>query len=95
MSLTIPELRRSMARLTEVMMARNEAYLRREAELEDLYRDRPLVLKMRLADDYELNKASGAAKTCAVLAAGIAAVIQAEIAWIEHHRPSPARQLDR
>ncbi len=76
----VAEMRREMARLVGVMLDRNTVYLRREAELEAQYGDRPLVLKMRLADDYQLNKAGGTAKSCAVLVTALSTAIMAELA---------------
>ncbi len=68
----------------EVMLERNEAYLRREAEIEAQWYDQPLRLRMELTNDYQLNRASGAAKTCAALIAALAAAISSEIAYREH-----------
>ncbi len=77
---TLAEMRAELLRIGQLLMKKNAAYLRREAELEALYADNPLALRMRLSDDHELNRASGAAKTLAQLAVGIAAVIQTELA---------------
>jgi len=82
----VGDMRIEMGRLTQVMLAKNRAYVRREAELEQLYADKPLVLKQRLEDDYQLTKASNGAKTCAVLITALAAVISAEIAYVEHQQ---------
>lgn len=77
----LPRMRVEMGRLMDVMLERNEAYLRREAELEAMYPDQPLRLRMELTNDYQLNRASGAAKTCAALIAALAAAISAEVAY--------------
>ncbi len=87
MPYTVAEMRVELGRLVQVMMDRNAAYLRREAELEAQYGDRPLLLKMRLTQDYELNKAGGAAKSCALLVTAISCAISAEIAYAEHNQP--------
>ncbi len=84
MAYTVAQMRVEMGRLVQVMMAKNKQYLAREAELERLYADEPDVLATRLCDDYVLNKAGGAAKSCAVLISAIASAISAEIAFFEH-----------
>ncbi len=83
---TLADMRREMARLVTIMLDRNTAYLRREAELEAQYGDRPVVLKLRLADDYQLNKAGGAAKSCAVLVTALSTAIMAELALQQANR---------
>ncbi len=75
-------MRVEMGRLVDVMLERNRAYLDREAELEAMYPDQPLKLRMELTNDYQLNRASGAAKTCATLIAALGAAISAEIAYL-------------
>lgn len=83
---TLQELRAEMARLTEVMMARNALYLKREAEIVEEFGKDPLKLSARLNDDITLLNASAVAKTCATLAGGMAAVIQAELAYEARYR---------
>ncbi len=86
MPYNVGQMRIEMGRLVQVMMGRNAAYMRREAELEELYGHDPLLLRMRLNDDYQLTKASNAAKSCAMLVTALATAINAEIAFLEHHR---------
>ncbi len=83
----LQQMRVEMGRLMDVMLERNQAYLRREAELEALYPDQPLKLRQELTHDYQLNRASGAAKTCAVLITALAAAIASEISFRDHMRP--------
>ncbi len=78
MPYTVAQMRAEMQRLMEVMLERNQAYLKREAELEEAYRHQPLRLRMELTNDYQLNRASGAAKTCATLITALATAIAAE-----------------
>ena len=86
MAYTVADMRVEMGRLTQVMMAKNAEYLHREQELEQLYRDDPVLLKARRDDDYRLNKAGNTAKSCAVLVTALASVIAAEVAYVEHQR---------
>ncbi len=79
--LDLNALRIEMIRLTHILMIKNARYAAREAELTAQYGHDLTVLRTRLSKDYELNKASGAAKTCATLITGLANVIVAELAW--------------
>lgn len=84
--ITLRELRAEMARLTEVMMAKNALYLRREREIVEEFGHDPLKLTARLNDDMALSNASAVAKTCATLAGAMAAVIQSELAYEARYR---------
>lgn len=92
MSRTLAEIRAEMARLTDILMRKNELYQRREAELVEEHGHDPLKLTSRLDDDKTLNDASGAAKTCATLAGALAQVIQAELAYERRFDPQGLRR---
>jgi hypothetical protein len=83
---TLADLRKEMARLTGVMMAKNALYLKREQEIIDEFGHDKLKMAARLDDDKALRDASGAAKMCATLAGAMAAVIQAELAYERRYR---------
>ncbi len=86
MPYTVAQMRIEMGGLVQVMMAKNARYKEREAELTAQYGHDPVLLRMRLDNDWQLNKASAGAKTCAVLITALAAAITAEIAFFEHHQ---------
>ncbi len=77
---SIEQMREEMRRIADVLVAKNKAYLEREEELIAQYGRQPLVLRLRLDDDFRLNHASGSAKTCAALVAGLGTAILAELA---------------
>ena len=91
----IARMRAEMGRLMDVMLERNVAYINREAELEAMYPDQPLKLRMVLTHDYQLNRASGAAKTCAALITALAAAISAEVTYAEHRRNAVGGAVDQ
>lgn len=82
---TLAEIRAEMARLTGLLMQSNDRYLEREAEVERRHAEGAtnysgdLITVMN--NDVLLNMHAGASKTLAVLVTGMAAVIQAEIAY--------------
>lgn len=86
----IGQMRQEMARLAGVMMERNNAYLIRWDELVEKHGHDDGALQVRVRDDIILNNKGDAARTCGILATAIAAVIQAEIAYVEHHNKSQA-----
>jgi hypothetical protein len=89
---TLPELHDEMMRIAAVLLIKNQQYVAREEELMEQYRHSPLQLRMRLDDDFALNHASGGAKTCAALVAGLGAAITAEVAYAEHLRRENLRR---
>ncbi len=82
---SIAQMREEMRRIADVLILKNQAYLKREAELIAKYGDgERWVLLSQMDQDHALNKASASAKTCAALVAGLSACIVAELAVQQH-----------
>jgi len=82
---TLSELRHEMARLTTVLMDANRGYLEREQEIKQLHAQKAngytgdIITVM--SNDLLLGGYSAVSRTAATLVTGMAAVIQAELAY--------------